>query len=340
MEQNKISASVLMSVYSESPAMLREAVDSILAQTFRNFEFLLYLDKPDNDQLWALLQEYAAADNRIVIHRNEHNRHLAGTLNDEIAVAKGDYMIRMDGDDISTPDRFEKLVAYMEANPEIGVGSSWIRAFGSSKARDNRVVKYPDDELDMKIMMLYQTPIAHAPSIIRRSVVEQYAPLYNELCCCTQDYELWSRLMREGVHFGMVNEPLYLRRASHGDGVMTIPYPVIHNQISRRNIQDVLNNFGIKLNDNISADDILLISDTYKSCSDKQQRKKLAVILMMMYMTLYKTPSERIRKIISGDDMTMLLDILPKLAARAFLIKTNNVFDLTNICTDKSLSIY
>ena len=110
MTKDNVFVSVLMSVYAETPATLKEAIDSILNQTFNNLEFLVYLDKPDNDTLWAYLQECATTDSRLIIHRNEKNRFLAGTLNDELQVSKGDYIVRMDGDDISVPYRIEHLV--------------------------------------------------------------------------------------------------------------------------------------------------------------------------------------------------------------------------------------
>ena len=71
MVNDKIFVSVLMSVYSEKPSILEECINSILKQTFSNFEFLIYLDKPDNEELWSFLVEKASQDSRIIIHKNE-----------------------------------------------------------------------------------------------------------------------------------------------------------------------------------------------------------------------------------------------------------------------------
>lgn len=306
MGNNKLLVSVLMSVYSEPIPMLKEAIDSILNQTFSNLEFFVYLDKPDNDTLWTFLQKYAANDSRLIVHRNEKNRLLAGTLNDELSIAKGDYMVRMDGDDISVPYRIEHLVDYMETHPEVGVASSWMREFGNKNRIHNRVVKYVTDFEKMKINSLYQTPIAHAPCIIRRSVVDSYGPaLYNELCCKTQDYELWSRLIENGVVLGMVSEPLYLRRASHGDGPLPIKYEVIHNQVCRRNNQKMLAKFGITLPNKMNETLLTEVHNAIKRVSGFH-KKQLKMFQCLLYSNLYLNPVKRIYKVFINGDVSCL----------------------------------
>ena len=306
MAKDNVFVSVLMSVYAESLATLKEAIDSILNQTFNNLEFLVYLDKPDNDTLWAFLQECAAADSRLIIHRNEKNRFLAGTLNDELQMAKGDYIVRMDGDDISVPYRIEHLVNYMESHPEVGVASSWMQEFGHERKMDNRIVKYESDFEKMKVEFLCQTPIAHAPCIIRRRLIEEYGPaLYNERCSKTQDYELWSRLIKEGVVFGMVSEPLYLRRATRGSGPDPIKFQVIHNQIARRNIGYVLNQIGLSLPEKVSAEMIGPISKAIKESSGLL-KKQLKMIQCILYSNVFSNPIKRLFSLMKHGDLTCL----------------------------------
>lgn len=306
MAKDNVFVSVLMSVYAESPATLKEAIDSILKQTFTNLEFLVYLDKPDNETLWAFLRECADSDSRLIIHRNEKNRFLAGTLNDELLVAKGDYIVRMDGDDISVPYRIEHLVNYMESHPEVGVASSWMQEFGHERKMDNRIVKYESDFEKMKVNYLCQTPIAHAPCIIRRSVVEKYGPaLYNERCSKTQDYELWSRLIKEGVVFGMVSEPLYLRRATQGAGANPIKFQVIHNQVARRNMRDVLRQVNIDLPNVVGEELVAPISRAVKKSSGLL-KEQLKVILCILYSNVYANPIKRLFTMIKRKDIASL----------------------------------
>ena len=306
MVNDKIFVSVLMSAYSEPIPMLKEAIDSILNQTHSNLEFFIYLDKPNNDELWQFLQDQAARDSRLIVHKNERNRLLAGTLNDELKVAKGDYVVRMDGDDISVPYRIEHLVDFMETHPEVGVASSWMREFGNKSRIHNQIVRYVSDYERMKVNYLCDTPIAHAPCIIRRSVVDKFGPaLYNERCCKTQDYELWSRLINEGVVLGMVAEPLYLRRVSHGDGPCPIDYRVIHNQVCRRNVEVVLKQIGLSLPDEIDMQLLSKIRPHIRSTSGLL-KNQLKMIQCVIYSNVYQQPVKRLAAMIKNGDLGCL----------------------------------
>lgn len=338
MEKNKIFVSVLMSVYSEPVPMLKEAIDSILNQTFQNLEFLVYLDNPDNDEIWNLLKEYKLKDDRLIIHRNEKNRFLAGTLNDELQVAKGDYIVRMDGDDISVPNRIACLVDYMEKHPQVGVASSWMKEFGHKRKIDNRIVRYESDFEKMKVNYLCQTPIAHAPCIIRREVVDKFGPaLFNERCCKTQDYELWSRLIRAGVVFGMVNKPLYLRRSTQGAGSNPITFQVIHNQIARKNMSDVLAQKCINLPDQVDEEMISQVRNVIGQCSGLQKRQ-IQMIQCILYSNVYSSPARRLLKMIVNGD-TKCLWVL-SLRTLFHFCRSGKLTEMNNIVTSSTQLIY
>lgn len=338
MANKSIFVSVLMSVYEEPLQMLNESIDSILRQTHSNLEFFVFLDKPDNDELWRYLQEKAAQDSRLVIHRNTVNRFLAGTLNDELKLAKGDYIVRMDGDDISVPYRIEHLINYMETHPEVGVASSWMKEFGHEKRRDNRVIKYESDFEKMKVNYLCQTPIAHAPCIIRRSIVEEFGPaLYNERCSKTQDYELWSRLIQAGVVFGMVAEPIYLRRRTQGAGPNPIKYQVIHNQVCRRNNSLVLEKIGLDLPDKV---DYGLIDSIRQGVSATKGllNKQLKMIQCILYTNLYANPLKRVLALVFHRDI-LCLTVLPFRSAIRFFLP-GKLAEINNMVTSPSELIY
>ena len=338
MINDKIFVSVLMSAYSEPIPMLKEAIDSILNQTHSNLEFFIYLDKPNNEELWRFLQDQAAKDSRLIVHKNEHNRLLAGTLNDELKDAKGDYIIRMDGDDISVPYRIEHLIDFMEAHPEVGVASSWMREFGNRSRIHNHVVKYDVDFEKMKVNYLCFTPIAHAPCIIRRKVIEEFGPaLYNERCCKTQDYELWSRLINAGVVFGMVSEPLYLRRASHGDGPSPINYRVIHNQVCRRNVQEVLKKIGLTLPDMIDKQLADNIRPHIKESSGLL-KNQLKMIQCVIYSNVYSKPAKRLWSMLKKGDLGCLSVLTLRMKIR--FIRPLVLTELDNMVKTPSDLIY
>ena len=158
----------------------------------------------------------------------------------------------------------------------------------------------------MKVEFLCQTPIAHAPCIIRRSVVEQFGPaLYNERCSKTQDYELWSRLIKEGVVFGMVSEPIYLRRCSQGAGANPIRFQVIHNQVARRNMRDVLRQVNIDLPNVVSEEMITSINMAIKNASGLL-KSQLKMIQCILYSNVYSSPIKRILAMIRQGDIASM----------------------------------
>ncbi len=335
---DKIFVTVLMSVYGEKETWLREAVESILNQTFSNFEFIIILDKPENDALWAIMNEYKLKDNRIILLKNDSNIGLAASLNRGILISKGDYIVRMDADDISVRERIEKLVYFMEGNNTIGICSSWMKSFGG-KFWKNRIEKYPTDHLRLVTDALYKTPVAHGACIISRKVISEFAPLYNEKCYSTQDYELFSRLMKNGVIFATLPKPLYLRRVCASMGLEPIPYRVIHNQVSRSNIQDVLNEYSYKLPDFISESDVKYISDVFQKEKRNSQKKKLALILFLFYMSICNNSGKRLMLVYKNRDI-FIFKYVPFILTVKFIIPfSNNSYNISNICTDSSLSI-
>ena len=97
--------SIVMAVYNEKETELRQSIESILKQSYQNFEFIIVLDNPDNQALAAVLNEYAKEEPRIVLISNEHNLGLAPSLNRGLKASRGDYIARMDADDIAVPER-------------------------------------------------------------------------------------------------------------------------------------------------------------------------------------------------------------------------------------------
>ena len=117
--------SVLLPLYNEPISLAKQAIDSILNQTFSHLEVILLLDNPQNTELINLIQDYEGKDNRVITHINSSNKGLPETLNAGIHKAKGKYIARMDGDDISAPTRIEKQLKFLLEHPHIDlVGSN------------------------------------------------------------------------------------------------------------------------------------------------------------------------------------------------------------------------
>ena len=201
-----------MSVYKEPLEWLRLSIDSILNQTFTDFEFIIICDNPQYDDGISLLNEYARQDNRIMLLFNEVNIGLTKSLNKGLVVAKGKYIARMDADDISLPERFEKQIAYMEEHPEVVVLGTMVKHFGkTSRWKPNEVKSFTDD--DLKAQMLYGNCIAHPTAMIRKQVLDENNIWYDEQYRHSQDYRLWEQLVPYG-NFAKLKQALLLYRVS------------------------------------------------------------------------------------------------------------------------------
>jgi glycosyltransferase involved in cell wall biosynthesis len=186
---------------------LREAMESVLKQTFTDFEFIIINDG-STDTTAEIIKAYN--DPRIVYIDNGANLGLAKSFNIGIQAARGIYIARMDADDISIKDRFARQVRYLEMHPDVGVlGSAAIRIDLSGKKLGK--ISRPTNHLDIKWRSLFSTPLIH-PTVIARSEVLKNNP-FDETLHNSEDYELWSRLLfTTDTRFANLPEPLLLYR--------------------------------------------------------------------------------------------------------------------------------
>lgn len=186
---NNPLVSVIMSVYN-SEKYLAEAIESILNQTYTNFEFIIINDG-STDKSLAIIEKYKIQDERIVLISRE-NKGLPYSLNEGIEKAKGKYIARMDADDISLPTRFEEQVKFMEENSKISICGTWAEVFG--KDMKTKFLKQPTNNDDMKVRLLFSVCFAHPTVMIRKYILDKYNLKYNLDYVNAQDYELWSRI--------------------------------------------------------------------------------------------------------------------------------------------------
>lgn len=192
-----------MAVYNTNPRYLREAIDSILNQTYTDFEFLIVNDASTNADVEEVIGSYA--DERIRYYVNECNMGISPTRNRLMGLARGEYFAVMDHDDISLPERLAEQVAYLDAHPEVGVVGSFVDFF---KKRSSPK-EFPVDDLDIRVSLVHMCAIHHPASMIRKQVLAEHNLRYEEVFSPAEDYALWYRLI---PHTKFHNIPIVLFR--------------------------------------------------------------------------------------------------------------------------------
>lgn len=183
--------SVLLPVFNGSE-YVGEAIESILSQTFGDFE-LIVIDDGSTDGTPSVLERYR--NPRIRFYRQE-NRGLATTLNRAIALAKGQYLARQDQDDVSLPMRLAMQVRYMEKNPECALVGTWATICRENEST-GRQHRHPVENADLKYELLLNNPFVHSSTLLRKAALAEVGG-YSEdpERQPPEDYELWSRLAR------------------------------------------------------------------------------------------------------------------------------------------------
>jgi len=187
--------SVIMAIRNGA-AYLSAAIDSILAQTFTDFEFIIIDDGSDEPATLELLRAYAARDARLKIV-SRANKGLTRSLNEGISLAAGELLARMDGDDIATPSRLEKQVAFMRSNPDVVLlGGAYELIDGAG--RPIRTWTPANDDATLQTHCLEgSTPICHPLAMMRADAVQRVGG-YDESFTVAQDLDLWLRLGEVG----------------------------------------------------------------------------------------------------------------------------------------------
>lgn len=202
--------SVLMPVYN-CEAYIRESVESILSQTFTNFEFLI-IDDYSQDGTYEYLQ--TLTDPRIKLIRKPANSGYAKSLNMGLDMARGEYIARMDGDDIALPERFAKQVTFMDQHLGVVVAGTCYKVLGT-----DAVVQMPLSFEAAKMVALMQVPVAHPTVFMRRSVLVKNQLRYDEKLEPTEDYDLWTRVMENGRIENLPDVLLLYRRHSEQESI-------------------------------------------------------------------------------------------------------------------------
>ncbi|MFA6391471.1 MAG: glycosyltransferase [Patescibacteria group bacterium] len=185
---NKPIITVLLPVYN-GEKYIKEAIESILNQKFTNFE-LLIIDDCSTDRSGRIIQDFK--DPRIRFFSNKNNLGLIKTLNTGISLAQGEYIARMDQDDVSLPHRLEKQIAFLDAHSEIGVCGTGFRIIDQEGTLKNEI-HFPNRPLLFSWKLHFFSPLAHPTVMMRTSLVKEMGG-YNTKATYYEDYDLWIRL--------------------------------------------------------------------------------------------------------------------------------------------------
>lgn len=212
--------SVIMATYKESEIFLRQSIESILNQTYKNIEFIIILDNPINEMHKRIVKEYADKDERIRFFVNEENLGLSKTLNKGISLANGEYIARMDADDVSLEYRLKKQYQYLVENDYDLIGGI-TQMIDESDNTIFSIKRIPTDYNKIKKVLRYGQCIAHPTWFGKKEVFEKLNGYrYIPLC---EDYDFTLRAVLNGYKISNMNEIL-------------IKYRMTKDSVSRSNL--------------------------------------------------------------------------------------------------------
>lgn len=207
---NDPKISVIMGIYqSKNKDMVRKAIQSIIDQTFTEWEFVI-CDDGSPDDTWEFLNQEYGEDERFVLVRNEQNGGLRVALNSCLKAARADYVVRQDADDYSRPDRLQVLFDYMMANPAVDVTGTAMMSF--DEKREYGII-HPRKLEPQKMDFLRGTVVAHASTIMKKSslnAVGGYRVSWETTRC--EDTDLYMRMCANGASFRNIDDSLYYVR--------------------------------------------------------------------------------------------------------------------------------
>ena len=199
--------SLIMSVYNGED-YLRDAIESVLNQTFRDFE-LIVINDCSTDKTPEILKQFEELDKRVKVHTNEVNLRLPSSLNKAISVAQGKYIARMDADDICLPHRLEKQYQFMENHPNVALSSCRFMTLKNGVISSGGCGGKCDHE-SVKALLLVTNPILHPGIIAKADAIRSLG--YDKNFTCTEDMELWTRFVMAGYDVEIMSDYLMIYR--------------------------------------------------------------------------------------------------------------------------------
>lgn len=234
--------SVILPVYN-GEEHLTECIESVLSQTFNDFEFII-VDDASTDNTLKILQKFASIDSRIKIFQHKVNQKQTAAANTACQNASGKYIARMDADDIALPHRFKEQVEFMEKNPDIGMIGSWVHIIDNN-GNIYEIIKTNTSQGSLGWSLIFDVSFISSSVMMRKDIIEQVGFYQTRQA---EDYDLWSRV---STIANIANLPLVLQQRRVWDGQVSHTVPrETHNctlQIMKKNMQLLLNDSSIDL---------------------------------------------------------------------------------------------
>ena len=189
--------SIVMATFNEPVNYIKEAIESVLNQTYKNIE-LIIVDDSTNSETIETINHYSS-DKRVTVIRDKKRIGFVKALNSGLRKAKGEYIARMDGDDVSLPDRLAKQIEFFEKNPKVDVLGGNIQIINEL----GEIVsyrKYFKRNLFLQLGGIFRSPVAHPTVMFRRSIVDNDF-FYDESFLKSEDIDFWFRLRNNGYKF-------------------------------------------------------------------------------------------------------------------------------------------
>lgn len=326
---------VLMPVYN-GEKYLREAMDSILNQTFVDFEFLIINDG-SHDRSVEIIESYS--DPRIRLIHNKNNLKLVATLNKGLELSNGEYVARMDCDDISVPERLEKQVEFMDKNQNVGILGTGFQLIDHSNQKINDPIIFPGSHGLLKWSLHFECLVAHPTVILRKTVVKSVGGYTSNVIqgrerYSGEDYDLWRRASEVTKLSNLTEKLLFLRK--HDDNV-TKAYLDEHLKNSAMISQMMISQ---SLNEDISLELVEKLR-SQKGC-DAKDAEQLAILVRKLYRVyvdgskLTATERQHIRKDVATKLLTISVPFINsfhlwKFIVLSLFLKSFLVFEFSKI---------
>jgi len=227
----KTRVSIIMAAFN-AEKYIAQSIESLINQTYTDFELIL-IDDGSEDETKKIIKQFSENDDRIIPVFNEKNLGLTKNLNYGIKISKGEFIARMDADDISYVTRLEKQLNFLDNNPKIDlVGTASIDIDKNGKEINKRIV--PEKHEQIVDLLPKANPITHSTVLFRKKSFAK-VNFYNEAYKTTQDYELWFRAIGAGLKFHNLQEILF-------------EYRIDENYNKRKSLKYRLYDFKLRLN--------------------------------------------------------------------------------------------
>lgn len=310
-----------MPVYNGA-AYLAETIESVLGQTYTDFEFVI-VDDGSTDGSWDILSTYAARDPRIILQRNAKNLGACKTSNLLLSLVQGDLIARQDQDDIALSERLAAQFAYMNDHPEVGLlGTAYYRL---NTVGQRRLRRPPISHTAIRWRLLFDCAFCHSTVMLRRSLFDS-GELYYREPACVQDYDLWTRLVKHTLASAISTPLLIYRELEHS---MTSAYA---NRMQADTVNVSAEQIRVLLPQHaLSPDEIEALRRLHAPCEIKREETKLSQVMFDLLEAFARQPDidpvavneirrNWIRRVLSvakpGQWLTLLRSSLPELVLR------------------------